>query len=193
MALIPPIDMPADDVRSLLGPLRNDVSIAVYNCQNAFSVGAIIRVAHSFLVREVLIIGDAPWYEKASMGMQRFEQIEVLADEAAFLERVAKRPIWAVEKDAATLTVGAIERYPQDVVLVLGSERAGLPRSIVDRADQVLGIPMYGVNHSFPVTVAAGIVLFDWARLRYAPGTIVAGGERRPASGALPDARGETT
>ncbi len=30
----------------------------------------------------------------------------------------------------------------------------------------MVGIPMYGVNHSFPVAVAAGIVLSDWARRR---------------------------
>jgi len=27
---------------------------------------------------------------------------------------------------------------------------------------------MYGVNHSFPVAVAAGIVMAEWARRRYA-------------------------
>ena len=69
MALVPSLDLPPEEVRSLLSPLRNPFSVAIYNCQNAFSVGAIIRVAHSFLVREIVVIGDAPWYEKASMGM----------------------------------------------------------------------------------------------------------------------------
>jgi tRNA G18 (ribose-2'-O)-methylase SpoU len=71
--------------------------------------------------------------------------------------------------------------YPDDVVLILGSERAGLPARIVERADTVLGIPMYGVNHSFPLAVAAGIVMSDWARHRYASGTTLAGPARDPA------------
>jgi len=56
------------------------------------------------------------------------------------------------------------------VVFVFGSERAGLSASFVARADEVIGIPMYGVNHSFPVAVAAGIVMHEWARRRYREG-----------------------
>jgi len=32
----------------------------------------------------------------------------------------------------------------------------------------VIAIPMYGINHSYPVAVAAGMVLCEWAR-RYDP------------------------
>ena len=175
MALVPPIDLPVQEVRALLEPLRNRVSVAIYNCQNAFSIGAIIRVAHSFLVREIVIIGRAPWYEKASMGMQRYENLVTLADHESFFRHAAGRPIWSVEKDHATIGLYDVPFYPDDVILVLGSERAGLPQIILDRSDAVVGIPMYGVNHSFPVAVAAGIVMSDWARRRYAPGTTVSG------------------
>jgi len=41
------------------------------------------------------------------------------------------------------------------------------------RADEVLGIPLYGVNNSLPVTVAAGIVMAEWARRRYRDGVTV--------------------
>ena len=51
---------------------------------------------------------------------------------------------------------------------MLGSERFGVPGEVLDRADEVLGIPLYGVNNSLPVTVAAGIVMSEWARRRYA-------------------------
>jgi len=175
MALVPPLDLPPEEVRSLLEPLRNRLSVAVYNCQNAFSIGAIIRVSHSFLVREILIIGQAPWYEKASMGMQRYENVVELADDDAFFRHAAGRPIWSVEKDHATMGLYEVPSYPDDVILVMGSERAGLPPAILERSEVVLGIPMYGVNHSFPVAVATGIVLSDWARRRYAAGTTIAG------------------
>jgi tRNA G18 (ribose-2'-O)-methylase SpoU len=178
MALVPPLEYTPEEVRSLLRPLRNRVSVAVYSAQNAFAVGAIIRVAHSFLVREIILIGDAPWYEKASMGMQHFEEVVVLRDEPAFFEHIQGRPLWAVEKDHATQSLYDVQAYPEDVVLVLGSERAGLPAAILERADSVLGIPMYGVNHSLPLAVAAGIVMSDWARRRYAPGTTIPGPAR---------------
>ena len=34
-------------------------------------------------------------------------------------------------------------------------------------------IPLYGVNHSLPLVVAAGIVLHEWARRRYADGATI--------------------
>jgi len=173
MALVPPFDMTDQEVRTLLSPLRNSISVALYSHGNPFSVGAIIRVAHSFLVREIYIVGREPSYAKGSMGMHRFETIRVMDDDEAFLEAVGSRPLWAVEKDHATRSLFDDEPFPHDVVLLFGSERAGLPAGMLARAQQVLGVPMYGVNHSFPVSVAAGMVLNEWARRRYAPGTML--------------------
>jgi tRNA G18 (ribose-2'-O)-methylase SpoU len=175
MALDPPIDQDVEEVRALLAPLRNKLSVAVYNHQNGFSIGAIIRVAHSFLVSEILIVGRERYYEKASMGMHRYETIHTLDGETQFLRHIGSRPLWAVEKDHATRSLFEVSEYPEDVVLLFGSERAGLPQSMLSRANEVIGIPMYGVNHSYPVSVATGMVLCDWARRRYRPGTIVVG------------------
>ena len=174
MALFPPIEESAEAVRAALAPLRNDLSVAVHSCGNAFAVGAIIRVAHSFLVREVIIVGDAPYYPKASMGMEKYETLVHVADDEAFFAHVAGRPVWAVEKDAARRSLYGPGGFPRGVVFVFGSERAGLGPDFLARADDVVGIPMYGVNHSFPVAVAAGMVLGEWARRRYAS----AGGDR---------------
>jgi tRNA G18 (ribose-2'-O)-methylase SpoU len=59
------------------------------------------------------------------------------------------------------------------VVFVFGSERFGVPEELVAMGDEVVGIPLYGVNHSLPVAVAAGIVMNEWARRRYAAGAMV--------------------
>ncbi|MFO0677175.1 MAG: TrmH family RNA methyltransferase [Polyangiaceae bacterium] len=157
-------------MRDALAPLRSDFSVALHTFGNAFSVGAIIRVAHSFLAREVILIGSDPHYAKASMGMEKYERIVRVPDAPAFREFVGTRPVWAVEKDQARRSLHAPGPYPRDVVFLFGSERSGLPAEALEAADEVLGIPMYGVNHSFPVTVAAGIVMADWARRRFSPG-----------------------
>ncbi len=171
MALFPPIDEPPSAVREALAPLRNDLSVAVRSLGNAFAVGAIIRVAHSFLVREIFIVGDAPHYEKASMGMEKYETVVRLADDDALFDvaraRGERRPVWAVEKDGARRSLYAREPFPRGVIFVFGSEREGLGEGFLARADEVVGIPMYGVNHSFPVAVAAGMVLGEWGRRRY--------------------------
>jgi len=173
MALSPPLDATPDEVRALLAPLRNDFSIALYAADNAFAIGAIIRVAHSFLAREIVIVGDGPYYAKASMGMEKYESVVRVADDEALLAHVGERPLWAVEKDHATTSIHAVDAFPRDVVLLFGSERSGIPDALVRRAHVVVGIPIYGVNHSLPLAVAAGIVMNEWARRRYAGGAVV--------------------
>jgi tRNA G18 (ribose-2'-O)-methylase SpoU len=171
MPLKPPLDAPPEIVRELLRPLRGDFSVALHTAGNAFAVGAVIRVAHNFLAREVILVGDAPHYEKASMGMEKYENIVRVADDEELIRHVGGRPLFALEKDRAKRSIYAVEEFPRDVVLLFGSERAGLPEALLERADDVLGIPIYGVNHSLPLVVAAGIAMSEWARRRYREGT----------------------
>lgn len=173
MGITTPLGADPDEVRALLAPLRNDFTIALHAADNAFAVGAIIRVAHNFLAREIVIIGDAPYYEKASMGMEKYESVVRLASDEAFLAHVGERPLWAVEKDHATTSLYDVPAFPRDVVLLFGSERFGVPESLVKRAQAVVGIPIYGVNHSLPLAVAAGIVMNEWARRKYVAGAVV--------------------
>jgi tRNA G18 (ribose-2'-O)-methylase SpoU len=169
MPLRTPLDATPEEVRAALAPLRHPFSVAVHACGNAFAVGAIVRVSHNFLAREVFIVGDEPYYPKASMGMEKYESIVRLDDDEAFFARVRGRPLWAIEKDHARRSLHDVRAFPNEVVFIFGSERAGLSADLCARCDDVLGIPIYGVNNSLPVAVAAGIVMAEWARRRYAP------------------------
>lgn len=173
MPLDPPLDASPDAIRDALAPLRNGLSVAVVAAGNPFAVGAIIRVAHSFLVREILLIGTEPHYEKASMGLHHLETIVRLPDTEAFFEHIRGRPLWALEREVSRRSLYTVRAFPPDAVVAFGSERAGFPPGFLDRCDDVLAIPLYGVNNSLPVAVAAGITLSWWGHLRYAPGTMV--------------------
>jgi tRNA G18 (ribose-2'-O)-methylase SpoU len=165
MARVPPFDLSLDAQRAELDRLRANSSVAVVRAKNPFNVGAIIRVAHSFLLREIFLIGTEPFYERAAMGMHRYEHIVECPDEDAFLEAVAGRPIFAVERDHARSTLWQVD-FPDDVVLLFGNEDEGVPPKLLEACAEVIAIPMYGINHSYPVAVAAGMVLCEWARRR---------------------------
>jgi tRNA G18 (ribose-2'-O)-methylase SpoU len=173
MALDPPIDAAPEVVHGVLEPIRNDFSIGLWTPGNAFAVGAVIRVAHSFLAKEIFLVGEAQYYAKASMGMHKYETIVEVPDEAGLFDALRGRPVWAVEKDHARRSIHAVPAFPPKVVFLFGSERFGLPRNVIARADDVLGIPLYGVNQSLPLAVAAGIVMSEWARRRYVDGAVV--------------------
>jgi tRNA G18 (ribose-2'-O)-methylase SpoU len=173
MPLETPLGLPSDGVRDVLQPIRHDFSIALSAPGNAFAVGAVIRVAHSYLAREIFVVGGGDWYPKGSMGMEKYETVVRVADPEALFRATAGRPVWALERERARRSLHAVEGFPEGVVFVFGSERFGVPAEVLDRADEVLGIPLYGVNNSLPVTVAAGIVMNEWARRRYREGVVV--------------------
>ena len=160
---VPAFEMPLEEIRASLDKLRRPLSIAVLRARNPFNVGAIIRVAHSFLVREIILVGSERYYERGAMGMDRYENIVCVADEAALIARVRAGggKLVVFEKDAARVALWQAE-MPAECTMVFGSEATGVPDEIVRAADMVVGIPMYGINHSFPVTVAAGIAMAEW-------------------------------
>ena len=164
-------DLPLEEIRRSLDGLRRPLRVAVQRARNGFNVGAIIRVAHSFLVREIVLIGTEPYYQRASMGMERFEHVVTVATDAEFVDRARAQggQIVAFEKEAAKSNLWQTA-LPDDCTMVFGSEVEGVSETILGAADLVLAIPMYGINHSFPVTAAASIAMAEWTRQHYERG-----------------------
>lgn len=170
MAYVPPIGLSLEEIRAELDRVRFPLRIAVRRAKNPFNVGAILRTAHSFLVKEILLIGTEPFYERAAMGMHRYEHIRELESEAAFVA-LAKAEGWhlsVLEKDDANVSLWDAA-LPRDACIVVGNEDEGVGPEILAAASEVIAIPMYGVNHSYPMTVASGMALAEWAR-RHARG-----------------------
>jgi tRNA G18 (ribose-2'-O)-methylase SpoU len=163
---VAPIGLPLEEIRADLNRLRRPLSIAILRAKNPFNIGAIIRVAHSFLVKEIILVGDAPFYERAAMGMDKYENIVLVKDEAALIQlaRDRKLPLLALERDHHTTTSLWRAELPGECLMVFGNEDTGVGPELLNAADQVLAIPMYGINHSFPVAVAAGIAMAEWTR-----------------------------
>ena len=171
---VPPIPMSRDEIRLELNRIRHPFRVAVDRAKNPFNIGAIVRTAHSFLAKEIILIGTEPWYKRGAMGMTKYENIVELPSVEAFLERADSEgwPLVAFEKDEAS--VGLWEAtLPEDAVLVFGNEDDGVAPAILEAATQIVGIPMYGINHSYPISIAAGIGMAEWARRRYQGGRVV--------------------
>jgi tRNA G18 (ribose-2'-O)-methylase SpoU len=178
--------MPKEEIRQELDRIRHPFRVVVDRAKNPFNIGAIVRTAHSFLAKEIVLVGTEPWYQRGAMGMQRYENIVEIPSTTAFLER-AEAEGWhlvAFEKDHAEVGLWEAD-LPDDAVLVFGNEDRGVSSRVLRAARQVVGIPMYGINHSYPVAIAAGMAMAEWARRRYQEGRVVV-----PAPSEPPDPAG---
>jgi tRNA G18 (ribose-2'-O)-methylase SpoU len=104
------------------------------------------------------------------MGMHRYENIVFLPGEAALVDwaRARALPLVVFEREHARVDLWRAD-LPESCLMVFGSETAGVPAEVVAAADSVVAIPMYGINNSYPVTVAAGIAMAEWTRRHYGP------------------------
>ena len=137
--------------------------------EDPHNLGAIIRTANAAGADAVVIP------ERRAAGLT-----EVVAKAAAgALEHLPMVRVGNLNraldtiKDAGFTVYGIDERGPVDydqvayqspAALVLGGEGKGLHEMVRKRCDTVLRIPMAGKISSLNVSVAAGIVLFDWKR-----------------------------
>lgn len=174
MAKVPPYRMPREEMKAELDRLRHPFRVVVDRAKNPFNIGAIVRTAHSFLVKEIILIGTEPWYERAAMGMLRYEHIREVETSEEFVALAAGEgwPILAFEKDHAAVGVWDVD-MPDNAALVFGNEDNGCAPCIIEAATSVVGIPMYGINHSYPIAIAAGMGMAEWARRRYQHGRSV--------------------
>ncbi len=154
--------------------MRHPFRVVIDRAKNPFNIGAIIRTAHSFMAKEIVLVGTEPWYERAAMGMQRYENIVEFPTTTEFLEHADTHGWHLVSFEKDECNVGLWEAdMPEDAVLVFGNEDRGVSSRILAASQQVVGIPMYGINHSFPISIAAGIAMAEWARRRYEGGRLV--------------------
>lgn len=166
--------MSKQEMREALQTLRHPFRVAIDRAKNPFNIGTIIRTAHSFLASEIILIGTEDWYERAAMGMQKYENIVELPSVEAFVAHAKERDwtLCAFEKDVSNVGLWDAE-LPEDAVLVFGNENDGCAQPILDAAHEIVAIPMYGINHSYPISVAAGMGMAEWARRRYEKGRLV--------------------
>jgi tRNA G18 (ribose-2'-O)-methylase SpoU len=162
-------DLSKEFIQETLDEARLPVEIAVFGLDNGYNVGGIIRTAHSFLVSKIHFIKVDWFYEKAALSTLRWEKKNIVRwdTEEAFLDHVAAsgRALVACEK-RPNLTTEDIRTftYPENSILLFGSEKYGVPDLLLDKSNHVISIPMLGLSNDFNVSVAFGMVIYDWYR-----------------------------
>ncbi|HEU4959833.1 MAG TPA: TrmH family RNA methyltransferase [Sphingomonas sp.] len=140
--------------------------IALYQPDIAGNVGTILRLAACLGVAVDLIepMGFA-WSDRAlaRAGMDYAAGAEVVrhVDWTAFEAGTRGRLVLLTTSGGVRLDAA---RFAADDVLLLGSESAGVPRQVHDRADVRVRIPMRAGFRSLNVAVAAALALGEALR-----------------------------
>ena len=98
-----------------------------------------------------------------SVDWEYYENINDLVSELKNNETI----IWAVEQTENSKTLSEIENIEGNKkhVLIFGNEINGVKQDVINSCNNVIEINQYGTKHSLNVSIAAGIVIWNFFKL----------------------------
>ena len=137
--------------------------------EDPHNLGAVIRTTHAaggsaVLVPERRAAGLTATVAKAAAGALEHLPIARIGNVAQCLERLKKAGFWIYGVDERGDHDYTVVDYSLPTAFVLGGEGHGLHQNVRKHCDGLIRIPMAGEISSLNVSVAAGVVLFEWRR-----------------------------
>ncbi len=150
---------------------ESEMLVVLDGVEDPHNLGAIVRTAHAagagaVIVPERRAAGVTDVVAKAAAGALEHLPVVRVTNINRALEDLKERGMWIYGLDErGTESYDQID-YAKKSVLVLGGEGKGLHEQVRKHCDVLVRIPMAGQISSLNVSVAAGVVLFEWRRRR---------------------------
>ena len=151
---------------------RKPIYIVLDNVLDTYNIGSIFRLADAVAAKEVILCGGSETppssrIHKAAVGTEEWVPWQYAADAATAISKLKtlnpKIKIIAVEQNERAVPISNFKfliSNSQPVAIVVGHETEGVSKDVLDLADVIVEIPMWGVNKSLNVHVSAAIVLY---------------------------------
>ncbi|HUK14970.1 MAG TPA: 23S rRNA (guanosine(2251)-2'-O)-methyltransferase RlmB [Bryobacteraceae bacterium] len=148
-----------------------ELLVVLDGVEDPHNLGAIIRTAHAAGAGAVIIperraAGVTDVVAKAAAGALEHLPVTRVTNVNRTLEDLKQRGYWIYGLDEHGTEAYDRVDYAIPTAIVLGGEGKGLHEQVRKHCDTVVRIPMTGKISSLNVSVAAGVVLFEWRRRR---------------------------
>ncbi len=154
------------------------LAVVLDNVRSLHNVGSVFRSSDAFRVQKVILCGITARpphndIHKTALGAEDSVAWEYHADACDAVSKLRDEGwfVYAVEQAEGSENLQNLHlshcpdgRKPAGYAVVLGNEVKGVQQSVIDLCHACLEIPQYGTKHSLNVSVAAGIVIWEFAR-----------------------------
>ncbi len=170
-----PLILNADQLRKLktenlqLKTRKKEIYIVLDNVLDTYNIGSIFRLADAVAAKKIFICGQSeipPNHRIKKASINTTEVVawsyspsakEVISD---LRFKIKDIQIIAVEQVAGSIPYDKFE-YKMPICLVVGHESDGVSKEVLNLADAIVELPMFGINKSLNVMVSLGIVLYE--------------------------------
>lgn len=143
------------------------------NVRSLHNVGSVFRTSDAYCVEKVILCGitaTPPNAEihKSALGAEFSVDWEYYKETTEVVNELkqAGYTMLAIEQahDSINMDTFKAEKGNKYAV-ILGNEVKGVQQSVIDLSDGCLELPQFGTKHSLNVSVTAGIVIWEFAKL----------------------------
>lgn len=148
---------------------KNPIYIILDNVLDTYNIGAIFRLAEAVAVEKIIICGESETppntrIKKASINTTEWVNWEYVESTVTAIQQLRNKiqdlKVVAVELHEKAVPYDEFD-YSFPIALVVGHETTGVSEEVLGLCDEVVEIPMFGVNTSLNVMVSLGIVLYE--------------------------------
>ncbi len=165
------------DEKEIAGKLktikRRPMYFILENIYDTYNIGGLFRLADALAIEKIYLCGEMEVppnsrIKKASIGTYKVvnweykktakEAVEEFRDESKNFSASSPQVI-AVEQHPTSIPYQKAD-YSLPLALILGNESYGVTEETLKLADQIVEIPIWGINKSLNVIVSAAIVSY---------------------------------
>ena len=146
-----------------------EMLVVLDGVEDPHNLGAIVRTAHAAGAAAVVIperraAGVTDVVAKAAAGAIEHLPVVRVTNINRALEELKQRGFWIYGLDERGAETYDQVEYASPAAVVLGGEGKGLHEQVRKHCDALVRIPVTGRISSLNVSVAAGVMLFEWRR-----------------------------
>ena len=143
--------------------------VVMDNVRSMYNVGSIFRTCDAFSVERLLLCGITacpPHKEITKTALGATESVDwahydTTVEAVAELKRQGYK-VFAVEQVDTSVMLDRMEIVPEKTAIVLGNEVFGVDDAVLALCDGAIEIPQNGTKHSLNVSIAGGIVIWEF-------------------------------
>ena len=156
------------DILEITEDLDNPLLIIIDGLTDPHNLGSILRTADATGVSGIIIpkhrsVGVTPVVVKTSTGAVNHIPITRVTNLSQTLDKLKAAGFWIFGTDMIGSPCYNCQTQGK-LALIIGAEGTGITQNIKKQVDEMVTIPMKGHVQSLNAGVAAGILMYEWAR-----------------------------
>lgn len=158
------------DIEEFKEARKINLTVVLDNVRSLNNIGSVFRTSDAFRVNEILLCGitaTPPHVEihKTALGAEDSMSWKYYEDTLSAISELKEKnyTVFAIEQtENSTLLTDLSLDENQEYAIVLGHEVHGVQQKVIDASHGCIEIPQHGTKHSLNISVAAGIVIWDF-------------------------------